>query len=187
MAIWFTSDTHFNHAKIIEYSSRPFSSLDAMNDALVDIWNAEVKRGDTVYHLGDFALSWGKQHTDLIDRFLASLNGNKWLIVGNHDRDEVAKNDRWIKVVQYHEIKVDLGEPHKQRIVMSHYAMRVWNQMHRGAWMLHGHSHGNLIDIGGLTMDVGVDCHNFRPIHLDEVAAFMRGRVVGECDHHTSV
>lgn len=27
---------------------------------------------------------------------------------------------------------------------MSHYAMRVWNQSHKGSWMLHGHSHGTL-------------------------------------------
>ena len=187
MAIWFTSDTHFNHANIVEYSKRPFESLDEMTGAIIHRWNAEVKPGDTVYHLGDFALSWGKKHAELIDGILSRLNGQKWLIVGNHDRDEVTRNPRWNKVTHYHEIKVDLGGVHRQRFVLCHYPLRSWNQMHRGAWMLHGHSHGNLTDIGGKTMDVGVDCHEYRPISVDEVAEFMRGREVAECDHHTSM
>ncbi len=52
------------------------------------------------------------------------------------------------------------------------------------AWMLYGHSHGNLPDIGGKTMDVGVDCHGYKPISLDEVAEFMAGREFVPVDHH---
>lgn len=185
MTIWFTSDTHFNHANVIEYSNRPFSDLDEMTETIVDRWNAKVKPGDTIYHLGDFALSWGKKHAELCDSLIERLHGQKWLIVGNHDRDEVTKNLRWHKVTHYHEIKVDLGGEHKQRIVLFHYPLRTWNQIHRGAWMLHGHSHGNLTDIGGKTMDVGVDCHEYQPISIEEVAEFMEGREVTGCDHHT--
>ena len=34
--IWFTSDTHFDHAKILNYQqdTRPFSSVEDMNAAL---------------------------------------------------------------------------------------------------------------------------------------------------------
>ncbi len=35
---------------------------------------------------------------------------------------------------------------HGQPIVICHYAMRVWNRSHHGAWHLYGHSHGNLPD-----------------------------------------
>jgi calcineurin-like phosphoesterase family protein len=187
MAIWFTSDTHFNHANIIEYSSRPFDDLDDMTETMIARWNAVVNHSDTVYHLGDFALSWGKKHRELCDSLLERLYGQKWLIVGNHDRDEVVKNPRWHKVTHYHEIKIDIGGEHRQRIVMCHYAMRVWNQMHRGAWMLHGHSHGNLTDIGGKTLDVGVDVHGYAPVSVEAVKAFMDGRTVVECDHHSSM
>jgi len=181
MAIWFTGDTHFNHANIIKYSKRPFTDLDEMTAEIIHRWNTKVKTSDTVYHLGDFALSYGKKHVKLIDKILAKLNGQKYLIVGNHDRDETTKNRRWGKVTHYHEIKVERGGIYKQRIVMCHYAMRVWNQMYRGSWMLYGHSHGNLTDIGGKTMDVGVDCHGYRPINIDEVAEFMNGREILEC------
>jgi calcineurin-like phosphoesterase family protein len=185
MNIWFTSDTHFNHANVIGHSYRPFADLSEMTEAMIVNWNEVVAPSDTIYHLGDFALSWGKKHKEVIDQILARLNGQKWLITGNHDREEVTKNTRWTKVLNYHEIKIDLGGEHKQRVVMCHYAMRVWNQMHRGAWMLHGHSHGNITDVGGKALDVGVDVHNYRPISLEFISSFMAGREIVECDHHS--
>jgi calcineurin-like phosphoesterase family protein len=181
---WFTSDTHFNHDNIVTISNRPFVSLEEMTETIIDRWNAVVLPGDTVFHLGDFAISRGKKHAEPVDNILARLNGQKWLISGNHDRDEVKKNPRWTMVKDYHEIRVDLGGKHKQRIVLFHYAMRVWNQMHRGAWLLHGHSHGNLPDIGGKSLDVGVDCHDFRPVSLAIIAGFMHHREIVLPDHH---
>ena len=37
--IWFTSDTHFFHDKIVEYSQRPFASVEEMNEELIARWN----------------------------------------------------------------------------------------------------------------------------------------------------
>lgn len=182
--IWFTSDTHFNHENIVKYSNRPFTDLGEMTEVLVKNWNEVVEKGDTVYHLGDFALSYGKQSVDVIDKLLSRLNGQKHLIKGNHDRKQVLDNSRWASVRDYHEIKVDLGGIHKQRIVMSHYAFRVWNQMHRGAWMLHGHSHGNLADLGGKVLDVGVDVWNYTPVSLERLQIWMESREILTYDHH---
>ena len=67
---------------------------------------------------------------------------------------------------------IDIG---KQEIVLCHYAMKVWPNHSRGAWQLYGHSHGNLPDDPiSLSMDVGVDSHDFRPWHFDEIQAVMR-------------
>jgi len=187
MRIWFTADTHFNHENVIKYSCRPFADLQEMTERLIENWNCVIHPGDTVYHLGDFALSYGKKHADLIDDLLRRLHGQKWLITGNHDQDEVTKNPRWVAVRDYHKIKVDAGQGiPKQPIVLSHYAFRVWDQCHYGSWMLHGHSHGNLIDVGGKIMDVGVDCNDYRPISLGEVAEFMYPREIISVDHHRS-
>jgi calcineurin-like phosphoesterase family protein len=74
-----------------------------------------------------------------------------------------------------------LSEIHvgKQGIVLCHYAMRVWPHHGRGAWQLYGHSHNNLPDEPlALSMDVGVDTHDFRPWHFDEVQAVMQAKAI---------
>lgn len=84
MTLWFTSDTHFDHANIIEFCARPFASVDEMNRAMIERWNARVQPGDRVYHLGDFA--FGPYSN--VAKFLAPLNGQVLLIRGNHDRSQ---------------------------------------------------------------------------------------------------
>lgn len=54
--LFFTSDLHFGHEKIIKACRRPFSSVEEMNGKLVENWNATVGAQDEVYILGDFAL-----------------------------------------------------------------------------------------------------------------------------------
>lgn len=79
--VFFTSDTHFYHDKIRELSDRPFKSVDDMNNKLIENWNSVVGKNDTIFHLGDFCFGGTKKWTDILTR----LNGNKWLIMGNHD------------------------------------------------------------------------------------------------------
>lgn len=83
--IYFTSDTHFGHERIIEYCRRPFRDLEHMHEELVRRWNARVKPEDTVYHLGDFAMG----DPGLWAGYRTRLNGRIKLILGNHDRSHV--------------------------------------------------------------------------------------------------
>lgn len=69
-------------------------------------------------------------------------------------------------------------------IVLCHYAMKVWPQHSRGTWQLYGHSHGNLPDDPlSLSMDVGVDSHDFRPWHFDEIQAIMKIKAEAKAKH----
>jgi calcineurin-like phosphoesterase family protein len=52
--LFFTADTHFFHRRLAEM--RGFADISAMNEALVEEWNAVVAKNDRVYHLGDVAL-----------------------------------------------------------------------------------------------------------------------------------
>lgn len=79
--IFFTSDTHFNHSNILKYCSRPWKTVEEMNEGLIKNWNEVVGHDDTVYHLGDFAM--GNRKT--IPEILSMLNGRIVLIRGNHD------------------------------------------------------------------------------------------------------
>jgi calcineurin-like phosphoesterase family protein len=79
---FYTSDPHYGHQNIIRYSSRPFESVEEMNQGLVDRWNAVVSDQDEVWVLGDVAM--GKVEENL--EYIRYLNGTKFLVPGNHDK-----------------------------------------------------------------------------------------------------
>jgi len=87
--IYFTSDTHFGHRKLIAGGGgddgrppRPFASIDEMDEALIANWNSVVKPNDTVFHLGDVSFRRNAETRAIIHR----LNGVKTLVAGNHDK-----------------------------------------------------------------------------------------------------
>ena len=55
---YFISDLHFGHLNIIRLDNRPFTTLEEMDNKLIENWNNTVTRDDTIYILGDF--SWYK-------------------------------------------------------------------------------------------------------------------------------
>lgn len=83
MTLYFSSDHHFNHEKVIEYSDRPYDSLEEMHNELIINWNSVVDEDDTVFVVGDFSMREGVSSNELLSR----LNGNKVMISGNHDPD----------------------------------------------------------------------------------------------------
>lgn len=177
--IFWTSDTHYCHANVVKFDALPHASVEEMNEHRISIWNSQVKRGDTVYHLGD--LSLGKLDETL--KLLKRLNGRIHLIKGNHDhviRKVIAADINalaWVKDVA--EVKVN-----DQLIFMSHYAHRVWPKCHYGSWHLFGHSHGSMPPLGK-SFDVGWNVHN-RLLTFDDVAAIMETKTFEPTDRHTS-
>jgi calcineurin-like phosphoesterase family protein len=176
--IFFTSDTHFGHTNVIKYCSRPFSSIEEMDESIIQHWNDVVKRGDVIYHLGDFALVKSEQ----INKYVKRLNGQKFLVYGNHDRwIKNYKNDGFVKITPYLELKSD----YVHKIILMHYAMKTWNGSHYGNWQLHGHSHGSMPrDYTSHQLDVGVDVWNFRPVSIDVIAKEMEKVVFKPVDKH---
>lgn len=177
--MFFTSDSHFFHTNIIKFCGRPFSSTEEMNEQMIQRWNSVVRNTDEIYHLGDFSFGDDKKTASVIRR----LNGNKHLILGNHDYKRMKKEElkgmfNWVK--HYHELK----GPNKVKIVLSHYAFEVWNKSHYGSWNLHGHSHGTLKFKNIKRLDVGVDTNNFYPYHVEEIAKIMEKRNYEPPDFH---
>ena len=80
--IYFTSDLHFGHSNIMKFHPcfRPFSSVEAMDRALIRLWNDRVNPCDTVYNIGD--LSFHKDMQTSISIF-SKLNGKHVLVLGN--------------------------------------------------------------------------------------------------------
>lgn len=169
MAVYFTSDTHFGHKAILKLSRRPFASIEAMDAALAANWNAAIAPGDIVYHLGDFSFRNARPVPD----YLAALNGEVHLIVGNHDGGTLKRHaESFASVNQIREIDVN-----GQAIVLCHYPMREWHACWRGAWHLYGHVHGRLNHKPlGHSLDVGVDSNRFRPWSFEDIEALFAAR-----------
>jgi len=161
MKTWFTADSHLGHANIIRFCNRPFNDVDEMDTKLIENWNSKVGPKDEVYHLGDFAFR-SKYHPNI---YKNELNGKIHLIFGNHDKKNLYGGFNILPPQT--EIKIN-----NISITLNHFAMRVWNKSHHGAWHLYGHSHGTLEPIG-LSLDVGVDSHNYFPWSFEEIQEFM--------------
>ena len=188
MNTFFTSDTHFGHANIIKYCKRPFSSVEDMDNALIHNWNAIVRPEDTVYHLGDFAVGGGPAAP-----YLRRLNGTIHFCLGNHDKRLIKTYlDVELELQSYLNSGVESGIPYlrevtvdKQKIILCHYAMKVWNGSHKGDWQLYGHSHGTLPDDpNALSCDVGVDCWHYYPVSMDQLRNKMKTKTYKSVDHH---
>src|SRR5262245_53035088 len=187
MAVYFIADTHFGHANIIKYCLRPFlsaeeerqiraargdrqklrdvvisrASVERMDQTMLDNINAVVGPDDTLWHLGDFALG-DYEKAEAYRRRIHCKNVH--LIWGNHDRRPAVAP---LFGQTHDQVMIRVEE---QLLFLNHYAMRVWDRAHRGAWHLYGHSHGKLPDDPNLlSFDIGVDCHDFRPWSFTEI------------------
>ena len=168
--VWFTADFHLGHQNIIRYSNRPFETVSEMDDEILARLNASVAENDLLYFLGDFCRGTGKDALAYRRRIRCK---NILFVEGNHDADtkKICTEFGWWK--QLAEVKV-----RAQLIVLCHYAMRVWHHSFRGSWHLYGHSHGRLPDDPlALSMDVGVDTHDFRPWRFEEIESRMAEKI----------
>jgi calcineurin-like phosphoesterase family protein len=187
MTLWFTSDEHYGHRNIIEYSKRPFTSVEEMTEVLVERHNARVKVYDTVIHLGDFSLS-----EKYVAAVMPRLNGSHFLIVGNHDACHPTKKGHAKALNRYRgffkTIQVSLLRQVGRYYVLLHHMptrsatvefderyvdQRPTMQDLAGcAALIHGHVHEKWAERGRM-INVGVDVRGFAPISEDELAAII--------------
>ena len=161
---------------MIGFCDRPFGSVEEMDEELVRRWNERVGPDDAVYHLGDFTL--GGKAAALFNRLngVIFVLGNHW----HHDRRWLPRGfgrtpwpsaSGWgVEILPPMVVLEFEGVP---PVVLCHYPLAVWDRRHFGAWHVHGHSHGKYQG-EGLVLDVGVDCWDFYPVSLEEVAERMR-------------
>ena len=168
--IYFTSDTHFGHFNILVYEQRTdrmgISSLDEHDSKLISNWNSVVGKNDLVYILGDFSF----HKPDRTMQILKQLNGDKILIVGNHDCNYL-KSKRFDKtlfkaIYDYTEINYN-----GQEICLMHYPIQEFKHRDRPmnpAIHLFGHIHSTPRNIPVHSFNVGVDVNNYTPVHIKE-------------------
>ena len=186
----FTSDLHFGHNRIVEFTNRGADCGSQNNHTawLIDLWNIEVSAGDVVYHLGDF--SFFKEYEE-VSKVVNQLKGNKIFIKGNHDKrehlDQLVKDNLISAWYDYKEIKLQDAS-----VVLFHFPIASWHKQGYGAYHLHGHCHGNFKDSRGKMLDVGIDnVYNLYGKHgfIDEnqIQEFMLHEKIYLADQHRKV
>lgn len=131
----YISDWHYGHNNILAFDNRPFKTVEDMNTALVERWNAAVHPGDTVYVLGD--MFWCNMQEAI--SVLNQLNGQVFLIKGNHDRCSDGRFlKKFVKVTEYLEV-----EDSDRKVVLCHYPIPCFKNHYYGWYHLYGHVHNS--------------------------------------------
>jgi calcineurin-like phosphoesterase family protein len=145
-----------------------------MDLAIINNWNAKVSNDDTIYCLGDFALK------SRVKFYADRLNGNKILILGNHDREsqcaghfkeihtslELSIGGKNVLLSHYPYVDAyDLQYDHKFRDRMLVPAVK------DRQWLLHGHqhNHGPKINLEKRMINLGVEHWGFSPVPEIEI------------------
>ena len=187
-----TADSHFAHANVIEYTGRPFASVNEMDEAMIAAWNSVVGPDDVVYHLGDFCLGGLIEARWRLSRLngIIHILGYPW----HHDKRWLPKPDSPFPLYSAIGFRVVIEPPmvvleleqyqlngRPMPLVLCHYPLAPsWDRAHYGSWHAFGHCHGRY-NPSGLCLDVGVDnayklLGAYRPFRLEEFAEIMFAR-----------
>ena len=175
--IYFTADTHFGHANVLNFTERPYRSIEQMNRALVNNINSRVGLRDELYILGDFGYKLGIQEQAAIREAIFCRNVH--LVLGNHDHkwDTPGWDKVFILERDICQVKLSGG----RRFICCHYPMVDWPGLSRGSIHLHGHIHSRPSynewnrEMRLLRYDVGVDANDMAPVSEEEILAFFAG------------
>ena len=181
--VFFTSDTHFFHANVISYNDRPFDSVKQMNQTLINNWNRMVRKGDVIFHLGDFAFG-GKKHWNSI---LGQLNGKIYLVLGNHDMNSF----KWALAERFEQVALEMyAIIDGQHIRLAHEPFLCYGGSDHNVWQLFGHVHSRenkngpyadrLSMLLPLQYDVGVDNNDYTPVSFEQVREILSCRMTSK-------
>ena len=158
---FYTADNHFRHKNIQIYCpDRPGPGIEKHDKEQTDGWNSVVTSVDRVTVCGDFAFA----DIDVIAAILKKLNGEKHLIVGNHDKHPWADYIRaGFASVQRYKI---LNIPGVGPVGLAHDPATCILDSNI-PWLV-GHLHQQFLRMGN-AINVGVDVRGFTPVSLVEL------------------
>jgi len=166
--IWFFSDHHFSHENILSFTDgntgeliRPlFTDVAHMDEYMLEMWNADIKPGDLVWHGGDITFDKKK----FVDKILNRLHGKIRITVGNHDDIKfLAGLGRIEKLVESRRFdEFGFVYSHQQK-----HPETLWNHRQQKFMAnVHGHIHQNPAPAGKY-INVSVENTQYKPIHIE--------------------
>lgn len=190
MTTWFTSDPHWGHAWVA--GLRGFASVEDHDAWMLDMYSSTFKKRDTIWWLGDLAMSSPKYALALTD----TMDGDHHLIAGNHDECHSMHRNAHNRTAQYLDVFKSVQSSARRRIegqnvLLSHFPYsEAANADHThtpryiqhrftdlGTSLIHGHTHGTEKFTTTIhntkQVHVGLDAWR-RPVSLEEIAEMIR-------------
>lgn len=169
MTNFYTADLHLFHEKISEYCGRPFKTTEKMWRAIKRNWNSVIGKDDTIWIAGDITLK-KEAHKSLLAKMFEELNGEKHMIIGNHDMMRPIDYE-YIGITSIHYPACWLSNGW----VIGH-DPSISTALPKDTIYLCGHQHGNLFNSirgknGVLVIDVGLDVREplYTPISEEQI------------------
>lgn len=177
---FYISDLHLGDLETMEIDNRPFETIGEQNRKIISNWNEVVGIDDNAYIIGDFS----EYDLDMTRDILNRLNGNKIIILGNHDNkemyDTLVKEGVVTKTYEVLEIN-DNG----YNIIMCHYPIFSWKNKKKGSIHLYGHLHipsnkgiRDFIESDLMSNSYNCGCMirhiNYKPRTLDEIIGMVK-------------
>lgn len=184
--LFFSSDQHFFHFNIISYSARPFTTVEEMNQALIDNHNSIVSPNDEIIHLGDFSMN-----SIYVKGILDQLNGTHILIPGNHDKCHPCHKKKAKTKAEYIsygfkdvivEQTIDIEGLGLVKFNHLPYIDPGWDDVRYSQfkptstgekYLFHGHVHNSWKTRGNM-INLGVDVWDYKPVALDDIIKYIK-------------
>jgi calcineurin-like phosphoesterase family protein len=127
------------------------------------MWNEVVKPDDTVYHIGDFAFGDKNNIPSIVSR----LNGQKILVLGNHDYHRSGNVLKQITsagfAAMYNELYAEI-DGHK--VYFRHIPNMEFKPNESATYHICGHVHTEFNKVGNI-LNAGVDVCGYIPQSID--------------------
>ena len=154
----------FNEAFDKYFETYYQSMIDDFNEEIIARYNKIVGKKDLVYILGDIALNFG--NIEQVNKLISKLNGDKILIIGNHDRLllENKKFDKslFVEITPYKDIVYN-----EKSIALCHFPIARFNKQDVGGMHLYGHIHSTKLDRDiPHAYNVGIDVNDYKPVNI---------------------
>ena len=169
MKLFLTGNLQFGRPSAIKQFKRPFSSVEEMNETLINNWNSAVSAEDIVYVLGNFA--WDPTTAE---ETLNKLNGIIVIVPGEIDEPVIELQEKGIlgegvKVIE------PIFTAEADKLTVSYWPLSEWPNKSLGHYSFFGYpSPKYKTDHKKKLVNVACDFWAYKPQSLDSIMSLFK-------------